>query len=345
MSRKRCLIAVMLVVVTSSAAWTYYRETRPGEDMAVAAREFIATLSADQKRSALMDYASPQRVDWHFIPKPERKGLQVKHMTSAQQEAAHKLLQTALSQVGYQKATKIMDLERLLHELEAGRGQNLRDPHRYYFTLFGEPGEAGRWGLSVEGHHLSLNFVVDAGKVVSSTPQVFCANPAQVKGQNTSGIAVGTRLLAKEEQLAFDLVKSLDDGQRAKAVIGATPLKEVRDAGKPQPPQDPPVGISAGGLKPDQQKLLRDLLDVYATALPQSVARERMAAIEAEGFDKVHFAWAGATEPGIGHYYRVQGPTFVLEFVNTQPDAAGNVANHIHTVWRDMRGDFGLPVR
>lgn len=345
MNRPRIAVAAASLLIFASAGWSFYKEVVVGQAMTDAAAAFIGTLDAEQKQTAVLAYDVPQRVDWHFIPKAERKGLQIRNMTEEQRKAAHALLQTALSQAGYDKATQIMHLENLLHELEAGRGQNIRDPQRYYFTIFGNPASSGRWGLSVEGHHLSLNFVVENGEVISSTPQVFCTNPATVKNENASGVKVGTRILADEEQLAFDLVQSLTAEQKKTALFADKAPAEVRDPGSPQPPQDPAIGLPAADMTADQQAVLQKLLDTYAGAMPASVAAARLAAIEKAGLDSVHFAWAGATEPGVGHYYRIQGPTFVVEFVNTQPDAAGNVANHIHTVWRDMHGDFGVPIR
>jgi len=237
-----------------------------------------------------------------------------------------------------------MALEGLLKELEKNRtGTPLRDPERYYFTIFGKPSVEGKWGLSVEGHHLSLNFVVEKDKVVASTPSVFCTNPAIVKNEG-AGIAKGTRVLAQEEELAFALVNSLDDGQKRKAVIADKAPKEVRAAGEPQPPQAKPEGIAASDLNDKQQELLRKLVRVYLNNHPQEVAEHRFEEIEKAGWKELHFCWAGALEPGVGHYYRIQGPTFLVEFVNVQPDAAGNPANHIHSLWRDMRGDFAVAV-
>src|SRR5262249_55430728 len=163
----------------------------------------------------------------------------------------------------------------------------------------------------------------------------FAANPAIVKSDNDVGIAKGTRLLEKEETLAFDLVKSLTDEQKATAMIAKEAVKEVRNAGMPQPPNEPPAALPASKLNESQKAQLQKLVQVYASDMPAAVAAERLAAIEKAGWDKSFFAWAGATEPGIGHYYRIQGPTFLIEFVNTQPDAAGNIANHIHSMWRD----------
>src|SRR5690606_31104373 len=160
-----------------------------------------------------------------------------------------------------------------------------------------------------------------------------------------AGIAKGTRVLAQEEELAFALVNSLDDGQKRKAVIADKAPKEVRAAGEPQPPQAKPEGIAASDLNDKQQELLRKLVRVYLDNHPQEVADHRYEEIEKAGWKEVHFCWAGALEPGVGHYYRIQGPTFLVEFVNVQPDAAGNRANHIHSVWRDMRGDFAVSIK
>ncbi|HEX4129437.1 MAG TPA: DUF3500 domain-containing protein [Pirellulales bacterium] len=345
MKRSIAIAIVLLLVASGASAWSMLRRAATGADMTAAARQFVASLGSAQQAKALMAYDSPERVDWHFIPKPERKGLQIREMDDKQRTAAHALLRSALSQVGYDKATKIMDLENLLIELERKRVDGpLRDPERYYFTVFGKPTDDGRWGLSVEGHHLSLNFVVESGKVISSTPSVFAANPAIVKSDAVPRIKPGTRILEREETLAFDLLKSLSSEQRHDAVIAAKAPAEIRAAGEPQPPTDAPAGIAAAKFTDAQTSTLRELIAEYAHDMPSDVAAARLGAIESAGFDKVHFAWAGANEPGIGHYYRLQGPTFLIEFVNVQPDAAGNPANHIHCVWRDMAGDFALPV-
>lgn len=343
----RRLVVLVLLGITSlgSVAWSFLRVGTGGPAMTETAGAFLESLSADQRKTAMLEYDTPKRVDWHFIPKDERKGLQIKDMNESQRKAAHALLQSALSQIGYDKAVKIMSLEVLLRELQKTRGGGpLRDPERYYFTIFGQPAADQKWGLSVEGHHLSLNFVIEKNKVISSTPMVYAANPAIVMDEVEGSQPKGTRVLADEELLAFELVKSLSAEQRKTAIIDETAPKEIRAAGEAQPPQEPAVGIAAADLMGPQKKLLRQLIETYAKNLPEEVAAERLAAIREAGVEQVHFAWAGPDKPGVGHYYRVQGPTFLIEFVNTQPDAAGNPANHIHSIWRDMRGDFGIPV-
>jgi hypothetical protein len=349
--KSRLLLAALLTFVfVSSTAWSYYlRLASTGEAMTEAAEKFLATLGEKNRAAASFEYGDAKRVAWHFIPlenEKEREGLKVRQMNEGERKAAHALLKSALSEVGYDKATKIMALESLLDELQKGKGGPIRDAERYYFCVFGKPTADGKWGLSIEGHHLSLNFVVEDGKVVSSTPTVFCANPATVMADypGTHGIKKGTRVLAKEEKLAFELVQSLTPEQRKAAVIAEKAPSEVRAAGEPQPPTDAAVGIAADKLTDTQRKTLIALLDAYCDNLPAEVSQTRKAAIDKAGAEKVHFAWAGADKPGVGHYYRVQGPTFLIEFVNTQADSAGNPANHIHSLWRDTAGDFAVPI-
>ncbi len=337
-------LSLLLVLPLATSAWSYYRQESAAREMTVSAQKFLDLLSAEQRKAAQLDYDTPKRVDWHFIPKDSRKGLQIRDMKPDQREAAHTLLRSALSQIGYDRAVKIMDLENLLFELQKGKSGPLRDPERYYFTVFGKPEGEGKWGLSVEGHHMSLNFVVEKGKVISSTPAAFCTNPAEIKNEVIPRFKKGDRVIAKEETIAFELLGALTDEQRKTAIFLGEALPEVRAAGQPQPPTSEPIGIAASELKPEQADLLRKLIQAYADNMPSEVAQERMDDIEKAGFDKVHFGWAGAQKPGVGHYYRVQGPTFLIEFVNVQPDAAGNPANHIHCLWRDVRGDFAIPI-
>lgn len=342
-SRKGLLISAALVLAVAGGwAFALYRGT--GGDMTQSAQAFLASLSDEQRAKASMDYGNAARLDWHFIPKPERKGLQIKEMNEDQRKLAHKLLESGLSQVGYGKADTIMSLEAILHELEQGQpGKPLRDTERYFFTLFGQPAPESKWGLSIEGHHLSLNFVVDGGKVVSSTPTFFGANPAIVQGDIGVGPKKGTRVLAKEETLAFDLLHSLSAEQRQAVLIADKAPADLRGAGEAQPPDTAPEGLPAERFTADQVKTLWSLLETYAANMPEELGQERLEQVRQAGIEKVYFAWAGADQPGIGHYYRVQGPSFLIEFVNTQPDAEGNPANHIHSVWRNVAGDFGIP--
>ncbi len=200
-------LSLLLIAVIAAAGFARLRIVSSGAQMTAAAERFVESLTPDQRSQTVLPYDVPERTDWHYIPKPSRKGLQVKEMDDARRKAAFALLDSSLSAVGYGKATKIMQLEGILRELEKSRtGGAIRDPERYYFTLFGRPDAQSRWGLSVEGHHLSLNFVVEKNDVISSTPTFFGANPGKLLADYGKGFPKGLRVLADEEQLAFDLL-------------------------------------------------------------------------------------------------------------------------------------------
>ncbi len=299
-------------------------------EMAAAAGNFLGALTAEQKTKATFDFTGKERTDWHFIPR-ERKGLQIKEMTQEQRLLAHALLATGLSNRGYAKAVSIMSLEAVLAELEKAKPGNVRDPERYFVSVFGTPGGAEPWGWRVEGHHLSLNFTAAGDAAPSMTPSFFGTNPGEVRtGQRT-----GTRVLAVEEELGRTLVKSLTDEQRKEAVILADAPKEIFNV--PGRNDTKPQGISQGKLTPDQSAMLVKLIKEYLFRCRPDVAAEDFAKLEKAGLDRLHFAWAGGFDRGQPHYYRVQGGSFVLEYDNVQ-----NEANHVHSVWRDFDRDFGI---
>ncbi|HVY68549.1 MAG TPA: DUF3500 domain-containing protein [Verrucomicrobiae bacterium] len=300
------------------------------DEMAQAANNLLAALTPEQKAKATFGLKDDERENWHFIPKT-RKGLTFKEMTPAQGRLAFGLLSSGLSQHAFIKATTIMSLEQILLELEQGKGPT-RDPEMYYVSIFGQPGAKETWGWRVEGHHLSLNFTVIDGKEVAATPSFFGSNPANVK----QGPRQGLRVLAGEEDLGRALVKSLNDGQRASAIITNVAPKDIITAADRKVKALAAVGLSAGKMTSAQIEQLRQLIHEYVYRVRPEVADVDIKKIEKAGIKNVIFAWAGGTEPGEGHYYRVQGPTFLLEYDNTQ-----NNNNHVHAVWRDYEGDFG----
>jgi hypothetical protein len=348
MKRRPTYLALALFLLPIATGAMLLKPENAGEDMTKAAHAFLGSLSEEQRTKAVMEFDDKARLDWHFIPKDHRKGLQLREMSEPQQKAARALLAACLSELGSQKAETIMDLEQILHKLEAERktAKLRRDYLRYYFTVFGTPRMEGKWGLSIEGHHLSLNFVVENGKLSSDKPAFFGANPALVKDEYGIGPKKGTRVLAAEEQLAFKLLHSLSGDQRKQAVTAKEAPRDIRGAGDPQPPHTAPAGVPASMLDESQLGILRALLKATAEKMRGESSERDLKAIEEAGIEKVHFAWEGADREGIGHYYRLQGPTFLVEFCNNQPDSAGNPANHIHMVWRDpLHGDFGVPIK
>lgn len=317
-----CLLALCAVSVRA-------HPPSPAEDMADAAQHFLAALTPEQRQKATFDLNDAERLNWHFIPR-ERKGLPFKEMTPAQRHLAHALLSTGLSHRGYLKATTIMSLEQILLDLEQGRGPT-RDPELYFVTIFGQPGANSPWGWRVEGHHLSVNFTLANGQAVSA-PTFFGSNPAEVR----SGPRQGLRVLVEEEDLARALVGSLSEAQRRQAVIQTDAPRDIITGADRKARRLEPLGIGYPALNSDQQQRLQELVEAYARRHRPELAARDLEQIRQAGWDRVHFAWAGSLERGQGHYYRVQGPTFLLEYDNTQ-----NNANHIHSVWRDFANDFG----
>lgn len=300
--------------------------------METAAKNFLNSLTPEQRAQATYKFEDDQRFDWHFIPKP-RKGLPFREMNNYQSKLAHALLAAGLSSHGYIKAVSIMSLEDVLKNLEKGRSSAPnRDPDGYFFTIFGEPSANGAWGYRVEGHHVSQNYTVVAGKVIDS-PSFFGSNPAEVK----EGPRKGIRVLEAEEELGRELVKSLDDGQKKVAIVDQTAYKDIFTmASRKAAIEGQPSGLLASKMNAKQFEKLTALLEEYASNVPEQLAQARMEQVKKAG-KNMHFAWAGGMERGDGHYYRIQAPTFLIEYDCTQDHA-----NHIHSVWRDYTGDFGL---
>jgi hypothetical protein len=321
------------VAVVGLSLWAAGQIEPSGSRMAVAADRLLTSLSSAQTSKAVYPYDAKERFDWHFIPRG-RKGLPIKEMSPEQRALAFGLIQSGLSGAGFLKASTIMSLEQILKELENGRGP-VRDPELYYLTIFGKPLDSGKWGWRIEGHHLSLNFALEDGKIVSATPAFFGSNPGKV----VQGPRQGLQTLADRDERALRLIQALDENQRKKAVFAEKAPGEIRAANTLQPPTDPAVGITYAELNDDQKAKFKVIIDSYREDMPLEVGEAWRDEIHRAGTDSVRFAWAGPADRSQGHAYRIQGPTFLIEFNNTQ-----NNANHVHSVWRNMLGDFGVPL-
>lgn len=340
MAARKLLLAVVVVGGMGALLWAKQEaEPASGTAMVRQAQAFIATLSDQQKEQATFDYDSPERLNWHFIPRV-RKGLPLKAMSNKAHKAALALVRSGLSQSGYEQATDVRSLEDVLYLLEQEPAREerrvRRDPENYYVSIFGDPKNDGTWGWRFEGHHLSLNYSIKDGKVVASTPEFFGANPARVD----AGPGRAIRVLAPEEDIARQILKNCPADQRDTLWVDKKADDDIRGGGQPQPPQTDPVGLPVSRMSKDQQHLLGELLSEYLKNMPADVSHRRRQAIEQAGKDGIHFAWWGSSEPNERHAYRVQGPTFLIEYNNTQ-----NNANHIHSVWRDTHGDFNAPIQ
>ena len=299
------------------------------DDMLAAARAFLETLTDDETaRRVQFGFDDAERFNWHIIPR-ERNGLALEHMTAEQRSAAHKLLRSTLSSQGYLKAGHIMFLETVLREIEDSGPR--RDPENYYLSIFGEPSETEPWGWRFEGHHLSLNYS-SAGDGLTVTPAFMGANPEEV----TVGHATGLRVLAREEDLARALAQSLTAVQREQAILSETAPDDILTGYDRRPKVGDPEGLPASEMTAAQRASLRLVVEEYVRNTAHEIASYQMARIDEAGFDNLYFGWAGSMDPDEPHYYRIQGPTVVFEYDNTQ-----NGGRHPHSVWRDLTNDFG----
>ncbi len=298
--------------------------------MARAALAFLAALSEEGRRCAVFAFADRERVNWHYVPRG-REGVPFKDMPAAARAATHELMKASLSAAGYDKTVNVIRLEGVLRQLETFGGL-LRDPENYAVTIFGAPGPTAPWGWRIEGHHLSLNFTIVPGKPLAVTPAFMGANPAEVR----SGPSKGLRALGREQDLGRALAQSADIGQRQRMIIAARSLGDIVAGPSRGEALTAPAGLAAADLAAPQREQLVQLVEAYARNMRPEVADAELRRMREAGVERLHFAWAGPLEPGHAHYYRIHGPTLLIEFDNTQNDA-----NHIHSIWRDPKNDFG----
>jgi hypothetical protein len=363
-------LVLFIVFLMASTAAAFFQMQTPAE-LVETANRFLAALNQEQLAKAKFDFAADDRFKFKFTP-GDRTGLPLKAMEQHQRDLVYAMMAATLSQRGFIKASTIMSLEAILREVEGARGQGrggpggpgrgagapaggagapagggggaqargggqpiVRDPELYYVSVFGQPSLAGSWGWKIEGHHVAVNVTMADGKVVASTPAMFGANPAEVR----EGPRKGLRVLAREEDLARELLMALDANQRKTAIFEAKALPDIVTGESREAKMGAPVGLQASKMNSKQVQMLMTLLEEYAYRMSPDVAEATMKEVRKIGNDKIFFAWAGSEKRGDAHYYRVQGPAFVVEYDNTQ-----NNANHIHSVWRDLKNDFGVDV-
>jgi len=354
--QKRLLLAASLIAVL--VAGVVVSAQRSASAMVTAATAFLDSLTPEQRKLVMFPLDSGERTHFNFIPDEAfpRNGIQMKALTPAQRKLAHALLQTGLSQRGYTTYNGIMELETVLKAVEeaerasargsaptvapAGPGggpagpapQFNRDPLHHHISIFGTPGPDTVWGWRLEGHHISLNYTVMRGRVVRAAPTFAGTNPAEVK----DGRQKGLRLLGEQEDAARAFLKSLTPEQQKAAIINGLAPNDIVTGNKVKVDPLEPAGIQTKSLEPEKRLQLLAVVKTFADLMADDVAAERLGRIYSAGVDNLWFAWAGGVERGEKHYFRVQGPTFLIEFDNTQNDG-----NHVHSVWRDYTGDFG----
>lgn len=324
---KRILLIFSAALLLTAA----YQRVNTPQQMGTAATAFLNSLSPELRQQAVMPFDGEERTNWRFIPVNDRKGVPLREMDKAQKHLAEALLSSALSNQGIIKAHTIMSLDEVLKAMEGPNGRFERDPEKYYVSIFGTPSETGRWGFRFEGHHISLNYTIDNGKIASS-PNFFGSNPAKV----LEGPRAGLRALSREEDIARDLIKALNADQQKTAIVSEQAPRDITTSNRRKVMlEGDPQGIRFSDLNSNQKEILTALVEEYATNFPPQIAQLRMDQFRANQ-NNLFFAWMGGTNPGEGHYYMVRTPAFLIEYDNTQ-----DRNNHIHSVWRDYAGDFG----
>ncbi|MDA1257492.1 MAG: DUF3500 domain-containing protein [Chloroflexi bacterium] len=301
--------------------------------MAEAAKA-LATAIGDDTRLKF-EFGNEQRFEWDYRPHV-RAGVPLMDMSPAARAAAMRLIDVSVGGRASEKAAGIMSLESTLADHEALDGTGVagrpRDPARYYFVIYGDPGGKAPWGWQVDGHHVSLNYTIVDGEYVAVTPTFFGANPAH----SLHGANAGFRALPEEEDVARDLLHALTDDQRKIAVLDPIAPSDILTDSNARVTPGEAKGIALSALEGSQRDKLVSLVHVYVDRMTDEIAANQWRKLESDGLDTVKFAWMGSGKSREGHYYAVQGPRFLIEYDNTQNDA-----NHIHSVWRDYISDWG----
>ncbi len=301
--------------------------------MVEAARAWLASLSDVQRKRASRTLSAQSRVRWNFFP-GARSGLALKRMNDAQRAAAFALVRRGLSNKGYETLRGILTVEGVLQAALSPTRRRMspewRDPGLYHLAVFGTPHAQRPWGWRLEGHHLSLNFTFVPGRGWVGTPFFLGANPAYVM----RGPHKGLRVLGAQEDTARRLLASLRPDQRTRAVLARPASGDLFHASLDTLRRIQPAGLPASAMDASQQALLWSVIESYARNFRAEVVAHEIAEARKAGIGKVHFAWRGDTRPGGNCFYRIQGPTLVIEFSND--------GNHIHSIWRDPVDEFAV---
>ena len=338
--------------------------------MAEAATALLASLAADQRAKAQLVFDDDERSNWYYTPPEHHGGITMGELDPSQQLLVHRLMFTGLSLPGYAKATAIIALESVLGEVERERTRFPRDQSLYHVSVFGEPGGSDPWGWRFQGHHVSLNCTIVNGEVAGSLPIFFGTNPAEIGDQAP---LASEQTLARELLLSLDAGRraravispaaptDIVQSNRPEVTVGVLPLppwEMMSVAHTPEAEQGlasnqqrlgltdehmealrydaVPRGLPASAMDAEGRERLEGLIRLYVDRLPEQLAAIEWAKLERAGIDGIHFAWAGGDQHRQPHYYRLQGPSLLVEYDNTQDGA-----NHIHSVWRDPGNDFG----
>jgi hypothetical protein len=301
--------------------------------IAQAAQALLDGLNDAQRAKVLFKFGDKeQRARWSNLPTGivERRGLRMGDLTPDQQTAVMTLLSVTLSKMGYEKILGIMEGDEVLKKASNSGGPSF-GKDEFYVSFLGTPSPSAPWMLQFGGHHLALN-VTFVGQQDVMTPSLIAVQPARY---SLNGRTV--RPLGRETDKAFELVNSLSADQRKEAVLGFQMHDLVLGPGHDSETIQP-EGIKASALTDQQKQMLLDLIGEWSGIIHDSAAAEKISEIKTHLAD-TWFAWSGPTETGSAAYFRIQGPTVVIEYAPQR--LGGDPTQHIHTMYRDFTNDYG----
>ena len=299
----------------------------------VSADGFLSSLDEGQRSKVLFEFNdAAQRMKWSNLPTTmvPRAGLKMGDLSAPQRKAAMGLLTAALSQRGYEKVLAIIEGDEVL-KAASGASRPMFGRDLFYISILGKPSVKDPWMLQFGGHHLALNITI-VGREGILTPSLTATQPAKY---TVDGKTV--RPLGSENDKAFALINALDEGQRKQAILNYKVADLVLGPGQDGKTIQP-EGIQCSAMNASQRAMLLDLVSEWAGIINEQAAAARMAEIKAS-LSQTWFAWSGPTTNGMPAYYRIQGPTVVIEYA-PQP-LGGDPTMHIHTIYRDPTNDYG----
>ena len=357
-------VAPLVVAQRSTPAASANAQADATARIVASAQALVSVLNDAGRAKVQFPFDGSQKTRWSNLPSPmfQRDGLLLADITPAQRAAVMTLLQVALSRDGYRKVTEIMRGDEVLKKTDGGprgggpnggraapgpdpagaggrgRGRGPGGPggggapafgeDQYYLAFVGTPSTTAPWMLQFGGHHLAINLTM-AGSQATMAPSLPAAQPASYTFEGQT-----IRPLGRENDKAFALVNALDATQRGQAIltyrVSDLVLGPTQDGRTVQP-----EGIRASALSASQQTLLWDLAKEWAGIMTDAFAEPRMAELRAAVND-TWFAWSGPTTNGSAAYFRIQGPTLVIEY------APQSGVDHIHTIYRDPTNDYGV---
>jgi hypothetical protein len=300
-------------------------------EIVVAAKKFLATLDDSQRGKVIFDFKDDtQRKRWSNLPTTmvKRAGLRMGDLTKPQRDAAMAVLAAALSPQGYEKVSQIVEGD---EQLKKSGGQTMFGHDEYYISLLGQPSTTEPWMIQFGGHHLGLNITL-VGERGTLTPSHTGAQPAiyELEGKTV-------RPLGREVEKAFALVGSLDDAQRKQAILGVQMHDLVLGPGRDGQTIQP-EGIKGSALTDKQREMVLDLAGEWTRIMYDAAAKAKMDEMK-KNVGETWFAWSGPTEKGSAAYFRIQGPTVIIEYAPQR--LGGEPTQHIHTIYRDPTNEYG----